>query len=91
MYLLLGLVTIVAIAGIGISFRQFFIRDTVAPTAPSESQASVDKIQDCSLSFDVAPPESGINCIKQAYRDELSNTPGNYELVQTQNSFIPIV
>lgn len=89
MYLGLILVLIVAFAGIGISLRQFFVRDTVAPTAPSESQASVDKVQDCSLSFDVAPPEPGISCIKRSYRDELSNTAGEYELIQMEGDFLP--
>lgn len=89
MYLVLALIVVVAFAGIGISLRQYFIREAVAPTAPTESQASIDKVQDCSVSFDVAPPEQGINCIKQAYRDELSNVAGDYDLVQTQNSFIP--
>jgi uncharacterized repeat protein (TIGR01451 family) len=89
MYLLLVLVVTVAFAGIGISLRQYLIRDTVAPTAPDRSQASIDKVQDCSVSFDVAPPESGINCVKQAYRDELSNTPGDYELTQVQTAFAP--
>ena len=89
MYLGLALVVIVAFAGIGISLRQFLVRESVAPTAPGESQASIDKIQDCSVSFDVAPPETGISCTKQAYRDELSNTAGEYELTQTQNTFAP--
>ncbi|MDH5533792.1 MAG: MSCRAMM family adhesin SdrC, partial [Candidatus Pacebacteria bacterium] len=89
MYLVLALVIGVAFAGIGISLRQYFVRDTVAPTAPTESQASIDKIQDCSVSFDVAPPEPGISCIKQAYRNELSNVAGSYDLIQTKSSFVP--
>jgi uncharacterized repeat protein (TIGR01451 family) len=88
-YLVLTLILVVALAGIGISLRQFFIRDTVAPTAPSESQANIDKIQECSVSFDVVPPESEIDCIKESYRDELSNTPREYDLVQTQSQFNP--
>lgn len=89
--MMLGLVVVVlvALAGVGISLRQFIVRDTVAPTAPDESQASVDKIQDCSISFDVAPPDRGLSCIKRAYRDELSNTSGEYELLQMQGSFAP--
>ena len=89
MLFVLVLVVFVAFAGIGISLRQYLVRESVAPTAPGESQASVDKIQECSLSFDVAPPESGIECTKKAYRDELSNTEGEYELVQEQGSFTP--
>jgi hypothetical protein len=89
LYLAALLVAIVAFAGIGISLRQYLIRDTVAPTAPTESQASVDKIQSCSLSFDVSPPDSGINCTKISYRDELSNTSGEYELITQQNTFAP--
>lgn len=89
MLLGLSLVILVALAGVGISLRQFFVRDTVAPTAPEESQASIDKVEDCSLSFDVAPPEPGISCIKRAYQDELSNTAGEYELLEMQGTFTP--
>jgi len=82
-------IVIIGLAGIGISLRQYFIRESVSPTAPSQSQANIDKVQDCSVGFDVAPPASGISCVKQAYQNELSNTDGSYEMIQTQSNFTP--
>ncbi len=41
----------------------------------------------CVLSFNVAP--TAIVCQKTAYRDEFSNTAGNYNLIQQQSAFKP--
>lgn len=44
----------------------------------------------CSLNFiatDAPPPQ--ISCIKTAYRDEFSNTAGNYQLLQEKSTFAP--
>lgn len=82
-------VVLVALAGVSISLRQFFVRETVAPTAPTQSQASVEKVETCSLTFDVAEPQVGASCVKHAYRDELSNTAGSYELTSQKTQFEP--
>lgn len=87
----LGLIVVVfvAVAGIAISLRQFFVREAVAPTAPQESQANVEQVKTCSISFNVAAPQIGASCVKNAYRDELSNTAGDYELVTERTNFEP--
>lgn len=58
---------------------------TLAQQVPGGS--SVVSSAACLTSFDVAAPT--ITCSKTAYRDELSNSAGNYTLTQAQSGFLP--
>lgn len=89
MILGVALFFLVATAGVAVSLKQFFVRESVAPTAPTQSKANVEKVQDCSLSFNVAEPAVGASCVKNSYRDELSNTAGDYELNSQKTQFEP--
>jgi uncharacterized repeat protein (TIGR01451 family) len=43
----------------------------------------------CTLNFVATPQDSPISCSKTAFRDEFSNSAGNYQLLQQQSNFNP--
>jgi hypothetical protein len=80
---------IIAMAGVVISLRTRFGAQDFSPTAPDQPSANIEQVADCSLSFEVAPPEGDISCVKTSYQDELSNSDGNYQLITEQTVFEP--
>lgn len=80
---------IIAMAGVVISLRTRFGAQDFSPTAPDLSSADVEQVADCSLTFNVAPPENEIVCDKTSYQDELANTAGNYQLLTERSNFQP--
>lgn len=66
--------------------RLFQTQDSFAPTLP---QAAPAQSNSCTLSWTIAETPLPQTCIKKAYRDELSNTAGSYQLLQEQTQFAP--
>lgn len=57
--------------------------------SPSPTPSASPISSNCSLSFSATAPDTQIVCSKTAYRDEFSNSAGNYSLLQQQSTFNP--